>query len=400
MVKFDAFEVEQWMDTYETTPGVLNLAETCASSISIDELKALSGEELSLNLSLPRSSTKLTYGDIRGSSTLRTHIAGLIAGQEGHFPADNVIVTQGAIGANFLTFYALVQPGDHVICVYPTYQQLYSVPESLGAEVSLWRLQEENGFVPDVDELERLVKANTKMIVINNPNNPTGAIIPAAVLQKIVAFARERNIVILSDEVYRPLFHEGLHGNPDMPPSVATLGYDKVVVTGSMSKAYALAGLRLGWVASRDRAIVERLAQARDYTTISVSQLDDQVASYALSPAVVGPLLERNISLARRNAGILKAFVERHGSACVWQANKAGTTAFLQFRSGGRPVDDVAFCKDVLEKTKVMLVPGSLCFGKGTDFAGYVRMGYVCETSVLEEGLLKLGAYIEEHLAR
>ncbi|KAL7939213.1 pyridoxal phosphate-dependent transferase [Trichoderma chlorosporum] len=393
MVGFKRFEVEQWMDTYETTPGVLNVAETCAESVSIDELVRLSEDKAVNPL---QSSTVLTYGAIRGSSTLRERIAALYEGEQ--LSADNVIITQGAIAANFLVFYGLIGPGDHVICVYPTYQQLYSVPESLGAEVSLWRLQPEQGFVPDMDELQTLVKANTKMIVINNPNNPTGVPIPRDVVCKIVDFAKDRGIIILSDEVYRPLFHDGIENNANMPPSVGDLGYEKAIVTGSLSKAYSLAGIRVGWLASGDKAIVERLAEARHYTAISVSQLDDQVASYALSPAVRGPLLKRNIQLAKRNADLLKTFVEAHPSVCSWVAPSAGTTAFIQFHAGGKAVNDVAFCRDVLDKTKVFFVPGSHCFGRGQDFAGYVRVGFVGSTAVLAEALQKLAAYVEQNL--
>ena len=162
MVKIEPFEVEQWMDRYETTPGVLNIAETCAASVSIDDLTKLSTDKASKSLSL--LSTKLTYGAIRGSDAVRSRVAALYSkGSPEPLPNDQVIITQGAIVANFLLFYTLVGPGDHVICVYPTYQQLYSVPESLGAEVSLWKLKEENGYIPDVSELEGLVKDNTKV---------------------------------------------------------------------------------------------------------------------------------------------------------------------------------------------------------------------------------------------
>lgn len=165
MVRVDAFEVEQWMDHYENTPGVLNIAETCAASVSIDELVSLSTEKGGAG---PFStSLKLTYGPIRGSPALRQRLAKLSTAFGGEtqsaVEADDVIITQGAINANFLVFYSLIGPGDHVVCVYPTYQQLYSVPESLGAEVSLWRLKAENGFVPDVSELEALVQSNTKV---------------------------------------------------------------------------------------------------------------------------------------------------------------------------------------------------------------------------------------------
>ncbi|KAM0459924.1 hypothetical protein ACHAO4_002050 [Trichoderma viride] len=395
MVRFQRFEVEQWMDDYETTPGVLNIAETCVESVSIDQLVQLSNDKAANPL---QTSTVLTYGAIRGSPTLRERIASLYEGEQ--VSSDNVLITQGAIAANFLVFYGLVGPGDHVICVYPTYQQLFSVPESLGAEVSLWRLHAENGFLPDMGELEQLAKENTKMIVINNPNNPTGVSIPRDLIGKIVDFARARDIIVLSDEVYRPLFHDGIENNPNMPPSVADLGYEKAIVTGSLSKAYSLAGIRVGWIASRDKAIIERLAEARHYTAISVSQLDDQVASYALSPAVRGPLLKRNIDMAKRNAGMVKAFVEQHRAICSWVAPTAGTTAFVQFRSEGKPVDDVAFCRDVLDKTKVFFVPGSHCFGRGEDFAGYVRVGYVGSSAVLAEALQKLAAYVGQNLGQ
>ncbi|KAK4116861.1 PLP-dependent transferase [Canariomyces notabilis] len=397
MVKIEPFEVEQWFDRLENTPGVLNVAETCAASVSYDDLVHLCEDK-----TLPdplRRSQKLTYGAIRGSEQLRQRVASLFgrASEAEPLPAGNVIITQGAIGANFLLFYTLIGPGDHVICVYPTYQQLYSVPESLGAEVSLWRLKEENGYVPVVEELEGLVRSNTKMIVINNPNNPTGSTMPKRVLEGIVAFAKQRGIIILSDEVYSPLYHS-LPDGQDAPPSVLALGYEKTVATGSMSKAFSLAGIRLGWIASRDRSIIEAVAVARDYTTISVSQLDDQVASYALSQPVMRPLLSRNMALAKTNLALLSAFIERHATVCSWVKPTAGTTALVQFKKKGVPVDDPKFVLDLLKTTNVLVMPANPCFGLGQDFKGFIRFGYVCETEVLIAGLEKLEQYVKEHL--
>lgn len=169
-----------------------------------------------------------------------------------------------------------------------------------------------------------------------------------------------------------------------------------------MSKAFALAGLRLGWIASRSPSLLRAIASARDYTAISVSQLDDQVASYALGPTVLPALLERNLNLARTNLGLLADFVEgKYSKVCSWVRPTAGTTALVQFRNmreRGVPVDDAALVLDVLEKTKVLFMPGSPCFGLGTDFTGCVRIGYACETEVLEKGLKLLGQYVEEHL--
>lgn len=384
---------------YETTPGVLNIAETCAASVSIEDLQSLSTDAASRTSPLSLSK-KLTYGSIRGSDVLRERVAALYAEDavvEPLLPASNVLITQGAIAANFLLLFTLVDPRDHVICVYPTYQQLYGVPQQLGAEVSLWKLKAENGYVPDVGELATLVKGNTKMIILNNPNNPSGATTPESVLSSIVEFAKARGIIILCDEVYRPLFHS-LPDGEAMPPSILSFGYEKTISTSSMSKAWSLAGIRLGWIASRDSGIIEAVAEARDYTTISVSQLDDQVACYALSDAVRPGLLDRNLRLARTNLQLLDQFVQAHQGVCNWVKPTAGTTAFVQFTHKGRPVDDEAFCLDVLDKTKVMFLPGKKCFGHDKDFGGYVRIGYVNETAVLKEGLEQLGRYVNENL--
>lgn len=237
------------------------------------------------------------------------------------------------------------------------------------------------------------------MIIINNPNNPTGAPIPTEVLKEIAKRAESRGIILFSDEVYRPLFHGGAAGKIPVPVPATTLGYGKTVVTGSMSKGFALAGIRVGWVATKDKAILSAIASARDYNTISVSQMDDQIASYALSPAVREPLVERNMSLARTNAKLLGGFVSKHAAVCSWVEPKAGTTAFIQFTNKGEPVNDVEFCKDVLDRTKVFFCPGSHCFGDSRDFAGFVRIGYVCETAVLTEALGKLEGYVSRYLS-
>ncbi|RBQ72151.1 hypothetical protein FVER14953_09465 [Fusarium verticillioides] len=398
MVRITPFAVEQWMDAYETTPGVLNVAETCAASVSIDDLVAMSSGPAKNPID---TSVKLTYGAIPGSQTLRERIAAHCSTEGVPLGPEDVIVTQGAIGANFLALYTLIGPGDHVICVYPTYQQLYDTPRSLGAEVTLWRLKKENGFVPDVDELADLIKPNTKMIIINNPNNPTGAPIPSRFIDRIAKIAEENGIILFSDEVYRPLFHGGASGcdHTEVPKPVTTLVYQKTIATGSMSKGYALAGIRVGWIASRDRSIISAIMLARDYTTISVSQIDDQIARFALSPEVKPALVQRNITLARTNAAILKDFMDRYKSVCSWVEPKAGTTAFIRFNDkNGDPVDDVKLCLDLLEKAKLLLVAGSRCFGGDADFKGYVRMGYVCETDVLVDGLKELRAYIDNVL--
>ncbi|KAF4629026.1 hypothetical protein G7Y89_g9122 [Cudoniella acicularis] len=396
MVKIEPFDVEQWMDKYETIPEVLNIAETCAASISIDDLVGLCEDP---NVPHPlKTSTKLTYGAIRGSAALRERLATLYSARvSSPLSPENVLITPGAIAANFLLLYTLIGPGDHVVCMYPTYQQLYSVPKSLGADVSLWKLRREKKWIPDLDDLKALVNDKTKMIIINNPNNPTGATTPKSVLQALVEFAREKDIIILSDEVYRPLFHGVSPVDEDFPPSILSMGYSKTICTGSMSKAYSLAGIRIGWIASRDRSIIEEIAAARDYTTIAVSQLDDQVATYALSSSVMHALLGRNIKLAKTNFAILESFIDENRRVCSWVKPTGGTTALVKFENNGKPVDDVQFCIDVIEKTKVMFIPASKCFGP--EFEGCVRIGFVSETEVLKEALLKLGEYVRANLS-
>lgn len=171
--------------------------------------------------------------------------------------------------------------------------------------------------------------------------------------------------------------------------------YERIVVTGSLSKAYSLAGIRVGWIASRSQDILDACSQARDYTTISVSQLDDQVAAYALSQDCVHGLLSRNLKLAKTNLGLLEQFVDNHRWACEWVKPVAGTTAFVKFSKMGTAVDDVAFCEKLLEVDGVMFCPGCRCFGDGKDFKGYVRIGFCCETEVLKEGLAKLANFMQ-----
>ena len=211
-------------------------------------------------------------------------------------------------------------------------------------------------------------------------------------MEQIVDVAQEHDLYILSDEVYRPLFHSISPMDKDFPPSILSLAYPKAIATGSLSKAYALAGIRTGWIASRFREVIDSCANARDYTTISVSHIDDQIATFALDPSCIHGLLGRNIKLAKTNLEILAKFIGEHRGICNWIMPVAGTTAFVKFSREGRPVDDVEFCKTLQEKTGVMFCPGSRCFGE--EFKGYVRMGYVCETGVLSEGLAELRGFL------
>ncbi|KAF2437100.1 PLP-dependent transferase [Tothia fuscella] len=391
MVKIAKFGVEEWMDTYQPKCKY-DIAETCCASISVDQLKELSEDK---ETDILHPGKKLDYGEIRGSSELRNNLARLYSSKVGTpLPADNVIITPGAIAANHLVFYSLIGPGDHVICHYPTYQQLYATPESLGAEVDLWIAEFDKKWIPDIEDLKRLIKSNTKLIVLNNPNNPTGAILPAPLLREIVALAKSKSITIMSDEVYRPIFTGITPLTPDFPPSILSLGYANTITTGSLSKAYSLAGIRTGWIASRSPEIIETIADARHYTTISVSQLDQQVAAFALSQNTVHKLLFRNIELAKTNLEILEKFVIKHDDICEWVKPVAGTTCFVRFHREGKPIDSVTLCKRLAEEVSVGTVPGDYSFG--AEFKGFVRIGYVCETQQLKDGLEKVRVWLRK----
>jgi aspartate/methionine/tyrosine aminotransferase len=233
------------------------------------------------------------------------------------------------------------------------------------------------------------------MIIINNPNNPTGAVLKKNFLQEVVDIATEKNIIILADEVYRPIFHSISPIDNNFPPSALSMGYKNVIVTGSMSKAYSLAGIRIGWIASRNQELIEKIAAARHYTTISVSHLDEQVAAFALSGSTVHGLLARNIQLAKTNMALLEKFVIKNEDECEWVKPLAGTTAFVKFHREGKPVDSVDFCKKLLAKTGVLFTPGT-CFGE--EWQGYVRIGFVNHTELIEQGLNETTKFIRKNL--
>lgn len=369
-MKIEPFGVEEWMNAYEENAR-FNVAETCVESLTVGELLDLSGgRESFLEEFMAR---KLTYGEIPGSFDLRAHISRLYDMQD----EGNILLAHGAIGANFLALFTLVEPGDRVVAVKPTYQQLYSVPRAFGADVRILGLRPENGFLPDLEELEILAGERCKMIVLNNPNNPTGALMDRPFLEKVVRIAERSGAWILCDEVYRGLEHDPA----ETTPSVVDL-YEKSVVTGSLSKVFSLAGLRLGWVAGPGDFIRECFSR-RDYTTISCGMIDEMLATRAFSHR--GRLKERNLPLVRRNAAILDKWVcGEKGLSYV--KPRAGTTAFIRYDF---PIPSEDFCKGLFDFNGAFIVPG-----KAFDFEGWFRVGYSCATETLEEGLSAISDYM------
>jgi aspartate/methionine/tyrosine aminotransferase len=374
-MKIRDFGVEMWMNAYENHCE-LNLAETCVQSLTVAELLDLAGKSnVILEELLP---LKLTYGAIEGSERLRGLVAGLYAKQK----IENVVITHGAIGANALVHETLVEPGDRVISVLPTYQQHYSIPESYGADVQILKLKEENGFLPDLAELRRLATKGTKLIAINNPNNPTGSLMDRAFLEQVSEIARNCGAWILCDEVYRGIDQEG----DGFTASIADL-YEKGISTGSMSKSYSLAGLRLGWIVA-PRELLHAVSIHRDYNTISVGMLDDHFAAIALENR--DKILKRSRDLTRTNLKVLSDWVDAE-PLISWVKPKSGTTALLKF---DLPLTSRDFCIRLLEKTGVMLTPGS-----AMDMEGHLRIGYANETGILREGLARMSRFLKEEAA-
>ncbi|KAM6537838.1 hypothetical protein FALCPG4_003741 [Fusarium falciforme] len=274
--------------------------------------------------------------------------------------------------ANYLVLAAICGAGDHIICQYPTYGQLYLLPRYSGVDVSLWAMHENNDWSCNVEELAGMIKANTKAIIINNPNNPTGAVISKDKLKEILTLAREHGIVVFSDEVYSPLFHTS-----NRPPPLVSLGYSHAISTGSVSKAHGLPGIRVGWVVSQNAEILQRITTLRDYTTTSVSQLDDSVAAFALSEEVLPRLMERNMAACAESMTILDDFIERNARRCRWAKPDGAATAFVQIlNEDGSASDDVAFSKQLAEQEGIVVLPGGHCFGEAgvNDLKGYIRL--------------------------
>jgi aspartate/methionine/tyrosine aminotransferase len=369
-VRIQPFGVEQWMNEYETRCE-WNLAETCVASLTVAELLELAGHTESLADELMRM--RLTYGEIEGSERLRTAIAALYERQSPH----DVTVTHGAIGANHLAYLTLVEPGDRVVSVVPNYQQHYSIPESIGADVRTLRLREEDGYLPDLDALRALAGDRAKLIALSNPNNPTGALLDRAQLEQIAEIARGCGAYVLCDEVYRGTDQDG----DGTTASMADL-YERGISTGSMSKAFSLAGLRLGWICGPEE-LVRAVSVHRDYTTISVGMIDDHLAALALesSDAILG----RSRAIVRGNLALLDAWVAAE-PRIAYVKPRSGTTALLRY---DLPLSSRDVCLRLLEATGVMLTPGSALEMEGT-----LRIGYANHTPVLRGGLERMTGFL------
>lgn len=365
-MRIDTFKLEEWMNRF-CPSAKYDLTTTCIEPLSTRELLSLCDVDNPFDI----LDTKLTYGDIHGSERLKNAIQSLYLSKQ------NITITHGAIGANQLVFESLLEKGDDVLSIVPTYQQHYSLPKSLGANVKLQFLNEENKWLPNLKELENNLTRRTKLICLNNPNNPTGAVIPDEMLKRIVEIAKSNNSWILSDEVYRGL---NLVGNP-YSISIADI-YEKGISVGSMSKTYSLPGLRVGWVCAREDLIAE-INKHREYNTISVSILDDYFSALALENR--DKIAKRNFQIVRQGLETLNDWL--NGEIYI-KANRpmGGTTALLRYK---KEIPSKILCRDLQAKTGVALLPGETMEMEGT-----VRVGFCSGVENLQTGLKLFSKYL------
>lgn len=370
-MKIAAFKVEEWMNEYEMD-AEYNIAETCVESLTVEQLLNFSDQPEAELEEIKK--LQLTYGDIKGSKRFKKGVSSLYQSIE----PENILPSHGAIGANFLLLYSLVEAGDQVVSVFPTYQQLYSIPESFGAEVKRLDLKYEDGFLPDLEKLESLVSEKTKLIAINNPNNPSGVVMGREILEEIIEIARSADAYLLADEVYRG-FDLG-----EKVPSVADL-YEKGISVGSMSKVFSLAGLRMGWIAGPEEVV--KLCQLhRDYTTISNGVIADYLSVIALENKE--KILKRNLKKVKKQLQILDEWVQKEELVEYVKPN-GGTTAFIKYKL---ELKSEEFAKKLFQEKGVLVVPG-IAFGREK----FLRIGFAGNEEELTAGLALLKEFLVEN---
>jgi len=350
------FKLEKWIKKYESITKY-DISQTCVQVFSLKELEEFCDEEVDFK------NIKLGYGSVYGTENLKNAICNLYKNAK----SENVTVALGGIGANQLALRTFVNKGDKVVCVVPCYQQVYTLPKIYDALV----------IMTDIEHLEEN-SVNAKIICLVNPNNPTGINLGESEVNHIIEIARKNNAYIFADEAYRGLNHQG---NP-YSKSFFDL-YEKTIVTGSMSKTYSLAGLRLGWIVS-DKEFINKVNSNRDYNTLSISALDDAVATLALNNHE--KIVERNIKILNENKKIIKDFLNK--TNYTWIEPNSGTICCINYNS---KLNSSEFCEKVVKDTGILLVPASAFDCEKEHF---FRIGLGMEQTLLQSGLEKLTDYI------
>jgi len=352
-MRIEDFELERFFARYEFAVRHL----LCASDVegwAMADLLALADPETAALW----HGLGLGYTEAPGHPLLRAEIATLYEG----IAPDEVVVFSGAEEAIFATLNVLLGPGDHAIVVWPSYQSLYAIARAAGADVTLHELRAADGWSIDLGLLRRQVTPRTKVIVVNVPHNPTGALPDVATYRAVADIAAEAGATLLSDEVYRFLEIDPL----DRLPAGAEVGPHGVSV-GVMSKSFALAGLRIGWLASHDTRLLDAAARFKDYTTICASAPAEILALIALRAR--DAVLARSRSIVDANLVLLDGFFARRPDQFGWVRPRGGSIGFPELRAGV-PID--RFAEDLVAAEGVLLAPGSIFGHPGNHF----RIGY------------------------
>jgi aspartate/methionine/tyrosine aminotransferase len=370
-MQIQPFELERWQSIWENKVE-LNISESGVHPLTTSELVP-DGAALQKILDVPQY-----YPQTNGSEELRTRIAELYPGAK----AENVLVTCGGSEANFISVWALLEPGDEVVFMMPNYMQISGLARAYGATVKPLWLREELGWGINIDELSRLIGQKTRLVAVCNPNNPTGSVLRKEEREAIVAAAERVGAWILADEVYRGAEFDG---------SMTTSfwgGYDRILCTAGLSKAYSLPGLRTGWVIGAPK-MVERLWGYHDYTSIGPTMLTDRLASAALEPTRRAWILKRTRETLLRNYPALQAWLEKRKDTFSHVPPKAGAIAWAGLR-GGRNSGEMT--KDLREKKSVLIVAG-----EHLGMESFVRFGFGGDADHLQKALARIDEWLQEN---
>ena len=368
MATFQPFTLERMMSKYENVVEY-NLSESGAHPLTLRELlnaSSTSSTELSRSGQAPSTGqrgelvepsgqapaafeelldTELNYPQANGIPELRENIAALYPGAT----PDNVLVTVGAAEANYDSVQTVAAPGDEVVVMLPNYMQIWGVAQNSGMQVRSFHLKEELGWAPDLDELNEVVSERTKLIAVCNPNNPTGRILAEEEMDDIVAAADRVGAWLLADEVY-----SGAERVTDVQTPSFWGRYDKVLAIGSLSKAYALSGLRIGWVVGPMDTVDEIWAR-HEYTTIDTTMLANKLAAIALSPEVRPRIIQRVRDYVRRGFPVLDAWLESHEGTFSLVPPQAAAIAFVRYHLD---VNSTELVERLIHEKSVFIVPG------------------------------------------
>lgn len=376
-MKLPPFLLERWMTRHETNVQ-FDIAESGILPLSTNDLldfepPAERGATIERLLSIP-----LGYSEARGTIALRTALAGTY----GRGDADHILVTTGAIEANYLLYNVLLSAGDHVIAPYPAYQQLYEVPRAIGCDVSLWHVGPETGYRYDVDALEKLITPKTKLIVVNTPHNPTGAMLSPAEADRVYALAAKAGAMVIGDEAYRWLDVPG--GEPFAGPMFDRGEFG--ISVGTLSKPFGLPGLRIGWIAASP-TLVEQCWSLRDYITLSPGKLNDALACLGLKHR--DAIVTRNTAIIAANLRAAADWIAAR-PYLSWTPPRGGLLALIKYDPAVINVPSLELADRLAVEQSVMLAPGS-AFG----YEHHLRMGIGQRPDIFAEGLRRAGVLLE-----